>query len=190
MSPTSLEDRSESVLVIEEMKVSYKNAFGRGKLDGPMNVKRQSHIARVHIMEFGTDGVYIGRNFGENPHYMVDVNRLMEEIIPNCKRWGIPLKMYRKNKRISSSELLCVWQGGLSSSTESPQTRQIAPNSQKTVDDEMKNLGFDELYTESTNFQEKTYFEKENLSRGARQMHFGYTSTNFLELLMMMGIYW
>lgn len=179
MSLSGMDDRPDAIMVIEEMKESYKNAIGRRKLECPMNAKRQSHIGKIHIIEFGKEGVYIGRNFGENPHYMVDIKFLNDKIVPLCKRWGIPIKRYPKTNMISSSSILCVWQGIRSPSTGGH--RQVSQLSRQTVCDEFDNLDFEELYMESNVIdQQSSHYEKDNPSRGARQMHFGYTSNHSL----------
>ena len=180
MSQITQHTADETVMVIEEMKHTWKTAAGRGNLDHPINVNRRIHVERVHVVEFSMEGAYIGRNFGENPHYMVDYQSLTRTIIPTCELWGIPVTRYPSKNKIASSNILCIWQSLLSPVEENHEKRNALPSSLDTVQREFINLGFEEMYAASNNTQHAIHAEKTISSRGAIQEHYGYTSNNSL----------
>jgi hypothetical protein len=172
---TMLDD--DSFFVIEEMRDSFKTASKRGKLIGPLDVHRRLHIARVHIVGFSSEGVYICRNFGQYPHYMISSDKIQSKVIGPCKEWNIPIKIHSSGKQVSTSDILCIWQMGVEVQVDAE--KGIDTDSLNSIKQELDKLGLQDITID----KHKDYGSGDNKGdslRGAQQQHFGYTSNHSL----------
>jgi hypothetical protein len=91
----------DSFFVIEEMTDLFRKAPKRSKMDGPMDNHRRPYIVRVHIVGFSSKGVYICRDFGNFPHYMIGRDNIQSQVLDKCRDWNKPIKVHYSTKQLS-----------------------------------------------------------------------------------------
>jgi len=175
-----MDEDVDSFFVIEEMKDSWKHAPEKGKLLGPIDSHRVPYIAKVHVICFSSKGVYICKDFGTFPHYMIDRDKFKSQVLDKCNHWTIPTKVYSSKKQLSRSSIMCVWQLGDDVPTSDGDKNDTGSQSEVPLLDEesvskilveLANLDFDSAEVDSVN----------NKLRGAQQRHFGYTPNHSLK---------
>lgn len=172
----------ESCLVVEEISKEYGKSFRSMDLMEPMEKGRIRFIETVHVIWFSDCGVYLGRNFGRFPHYMVLKSRLHDTVLEKCFKWRIPVKQHVSNQQISTSSILCVWQLGrevVNRTTQCCRGNQELL-SQNTLDTETRDKIRHYVDCLDLNGHDESNGHSNNC-RGAKQEHFGYTSNHALK---------
>lgn len=160
-------------LVMEEMMDGYSGSLRKEALRGPFHSSRVHSIVRVHVLQFCEYGCYIGRNFGKNPHYMVaakDYKKIVEGI---CKHHGIPIKVYHYGQTVTATDAIVCWNFG----GDNPNPRVV----DNDVYSALQALEMDLVYEEMEETFSGKYGKTEegpclDVTRGAEQVHFGYSS--------------
>lgn len=191
---------NDSFFVIEEMKKSVDGNYAKvGNLKEPIDSHRRHNIARVHIVGFSSTGVYICRDLGKFPHYMVSRENLQSHVLSKCDRWHIPTKVHSSKKRVSRCSIMCIWQLGdeVCDSTSKDEVDHVDAKEtvvlldQLSIDcmkENLRKLAFDTALADTKG---RSTHNKEDLTddrlRGARQSHFGYTSNYSLQRRLKAG---
>ena len=100
-------------LVVEELDPKYGWSLKKSSLKEPLLRSRRPYIKRVHVVQFGEFGCYVGKNFGRNPHYMIPFIQYETTIRRPCLLYDIHMVVYPTSKTISHSDLLVCFNFGL-----------------------------------------------------------------------------
>lgn len=194
MQSTFLTDDNETYLIIEETKASFADSQHKSTLTGPLDAHRVLHIARVHIVCFSTVGCYLSRNLGRFPHYMVTGSMIQSTVIDQCKKWSIPIKIHHSHKEFSTSDCIFIWQLGqevesiTQTTTDHDTGESFEREKHSMLEDKIRSqlkqqlllLGMDDDLLVDFDDQVCGRHQDKGLGRGAKQLHFGYTSGHSL----------
>ena len=189
-------------LVVEELDPKYGWSLNKSSLKEPLLRSRRPYIKRVHVVQFGEFGCYVGKNFGRNPHYMIPFIQYETTIRRPCLLYDIHMVVYPTSKTISHSDLLVCFNFGWGMDTLQmcPQTKSIfdlvqqiqASSKMGVVPNEKAKKRRGQLAA-SVALEENagspiidgTHPQELNQDeiRGARQQHYGYSSNYSLSRL-------
>jgi hypothetical protein len=166
-----------SCLVIEEIKEDYTGSLSRISLTTQLDTTRlRMHVNRIHVVEFSEYGCYLGLNFSRHPHYMITPEILKDELEPKCRRFGIAVRRYPRNKTVTSSNMLVCWNFGIGSGPgdQSDETRAV-----REAIEALNIVGIRremDLARAAKSTSNSTLIPERHCIRGARQRHYGFSS--------------
>jgi hypothetical protein len=88
-------------LVVEELDPKYCRSLNKTSLKEPLRRSHRPFIKRVHVVQFGEFGCYVGKIFGRNPHYMIPFEQYEITVQRPCLLFDIVMVVYPMSKTIT-----------------------------------------------------------------------------------------
>ncbi|KAL3918058.1 MAG: hypothetical protein SGILL_004422, partial [Bacillariaceae sp.] len=162
-SPTSDQLEKYPVFAIEQLRKDKMHSKKRFNLNSEGGLFPGRPIERVHLVEFGEEGCYLGESFGSSPHYGVPVKD-RQEFETAAEHLKIPCKHYPRTSCHTGKAFLQVYNKDANRSVE-------GMDSSNGIQDLLDQIPWEEALLEA--IQNGQF----NLNRNCLQRGFGFTSS-------------